>query len=403
MRLRRFACIALGVVAATASCAGGPPVFVHTGRVGERSERELGAKAITWGRITAPDQSGHKPTGVFLIESQPAWDQFFADSPRHVRSDDVHFGDVTVLAAYASDPTALRIEAKDVLDTGNALHVYLTETFPGPNCPPHTGDAAYELITLPKGEKPIHVHFDADREEACDAKPPNALLACRVTTGQGWAQRISASIGDTIECAAQTKKRTDAIVDQSWVFVQTPKGSTSKLSFDARHVHARFPVDSVGRYIVQIEALDDSGRRGVIDAVIDAAPPTGETYVEQIWTKVPPHGNAEPVLPNVEVHALDLGANKRDCAAEMEGVHATCDVQRQGPTTWIRFHGNPDARYSLFVRYLDARPANGPVLCIRSVARRTTVGQVCDEAARKAGDVWETGVLNQKSGALEQK
>ena len=401
MRTRAAAAVLLFVLA---SCTPPPAVFVHTARVGsgQRSEPEIG-NAIKWGRITSPEQSGHKPGGVYLLRSQPEWDQFFADSPRRVRSGDIDWGDVSVLAVYSTDPTALRIEATNVIDSGSAYHVYLHETYPGENCPSHSGDPAFELVTLPRAEKAVHVHIDNEREEACDALPPNAQLACRVIPGMGWAQRITANVGDNIECAAASKTRTGPIVDQNWLFTLAPKGSAAKLTFDEHRKKARFPIDAVGRYVIQVEAVDADGRRGDIEAVIEATTPTNETYLEQIWTKVLYKGDELPKIPRVELHALDITQGRRDCAAEVEGKRASCDVQRVGTTTWIRFHSDASARYAVFARYLDDRAADGPLLCVRTIANKNIAGQQCDDQPRKAGAVWEIGTLEEKTGVLEQK
>src|SRR6188508_790931 len=84
-----FACVSV-FAALLFGCAVDPPILVHTARVGQTSELEMG-KPARFERITKPSQEGHR-AGYFTIRSQTEWDLFFADVPGHPLSHDIDFG-----------------------------------------------------------------------------------------------------------------------------------------------------------------------------------------------------------------------------------------------------------------------------------------------------------------------
>ena len=385
------------------SCAPGPALFVHTARIGQTSQPELG-RPIAFQSITRPDQVGHPKSEFALLRSQEDWDLFFADHPQHAHARSVDFSKVAVLASYVSEPDASQLAATQVIDTGSALHVYMHEVFPGDGCKGHAGPLAYELITIPNTKKPVHVHVDSVRSAACGASV-GAALSCRLNSDAKWISgNLAAKVGDIVECKATIQTGGRLMVDRTWLLTETPKGSVTKLQFQDGGALVRFPVDVFGSYRVRVEATDEDNKRGVAQSLVDAAVSEG-TFVEMSWSNF--EVSSDPAkFPKVELHAADSpGASpaRHDCSATTGGVErpAWCEVQTSSASTLLRLHKDPPGRYAVSVRYAGERTAASPVLCVRTIAAGAVVTEGCDSAVRKAGAVWDVGTVDEASGGFD--
>jgi len=404
MSVGKKAALAPVVMAVLAlSCAPAPALFVHTARVGQTSQPELG-QPVSFQSITRPEQAGHPKADFVMLRSDEEWDLFFADHPQHPRSRSIDFKHVSVLAAYVDDAGATRLETSQVLDTGSAIHVYMREGFPGDGCSPYTGPQPYELLTIPNTKKPVHVHVDSVRDTAC-GKSVGATVSCHLGTDGKWSSgNLSAKVGDVVECKAAIQAGSKMVVDRTWLLAEAPKGSITKLQFQDGGALVRFPVDVFGRYRVHVEATDEDNKRAVAQALVDAAVAEG-TYVEMSWSNF--EASSDPAkFPKVELHAVEIpGAPQahRDCSVAAAGAArpAWCDVQASSASTLLRLHKDPPGRYTVSVRYGSERTETSPVLCVRTLAAGSVVTEGCDATVRKAGAVWEVGAIDEASGGFD--
>ncbi|HWL86815.1 MAG TPA: hypothetical protein VNO21_13485, partial [Polyangiaceae bacterium] len=385
------------------SCAPGPALFMHTSRIGQTSQPELG-RPVGFQDITRPDQAGHPKSDYALLRSEEDWDLFFADHAKPVRARSIDFSKVLVLASYVEDASATRLETTQVIDTGSALHVYMREVFPGDACPAHTGPPAYELVTLPNAKKAVHVHVDSVRDAAC-GKAVGAKAECHVATDPKWQSGdLTTKVGDIVECRATVQAGAKLVVDRTWMLTEAPKGSTTKLQYQDDGALVRLPIDIFGRYRVRVEATDEDNKRGIAQTVIDAAVSEG-TYVETAWSNF--GASSDPsTFPKIELHAVDTpGARPagHDCSVVTGGVERPpwCDVQTHNASTLLRLRKEPPGRYSVFVRYTSERSESAPVLCVRTIAAGAVVTEGCDASARKAGSVWQLGTVDEASGGFD--
>ncbi|WP_394820845.1 hypothetical protein [Pendulispora albinea] len=391
---------------AASSCAPGPALFVHTARIGQTSQTEIG-QPVPFQSITRPDQAGHPRAQFALLRSQQDWDLFFADHPQRAQSKSIDFGKSTVLAAFVDDLGATRLETSHVIDNGSAIHVYMREGFPGDGCSPHSGLAGlpYELLSLPNSKKPVHVHVDSVRDPAC-GKSVGATLSCRIGSDGKWSTgNVAAKVGDVVECKAEILAGAKMLVDRTWILAEAPKGSVTKLQFQDGGASVRFPVDVFGRYRVHVEATDEDNKRGVAQSLIDAAVAEG-TFVEMSWSNF--EASSDPSkFPKVELHAADLAgppAARRDCSVALaSGAErpAWCDVQTSSAATLLRLHKDPPGRYMVSVRYQSERTDNSPVLCVRTLSAGAVVTEGCDANVRRAGAIWEIGAIDEASGGFD--
>ncbi|WP_394838536.1 hypothetical protein LVJ94_16670 [Pendulispora rubella] len=385
------------------SCAPGPALFVHTARIGQASQPEMG-QPVTFGNITRPDQAGHPKSDFALLSNQEDWDLFFADHPQHAQSRSVDFKKVVVLASYVAEPDASQLETTQVIDNGSAFHVYMRETFPGDGCKPHTGGKAYELITLPKAKKTVHVHVDSVRGAACGASV-GATVACHLNSDPKWVGgNFAAKVGDVVECKASIQAGGRLVVDRTWLLTEAPKGSVTKLQFQDGGASVRFPTDVFGRYRVRVEVTDEDSKRGIAQTVVDAAVGEG-TFVEMAWSNFELSSDASK-FPKVELHATDVpGAPpaRHDCSVVTGGVDRPgwCEVQTHAASTVMRLHKEPAGRFAVHVKYVSERTDASPVLCVRTLSAGAVVTEGCDAQTRKAGALWELGTMDEASGGFD--
>jgi len=246
--------------------------------------------------------------------------------------------------------------------------------------------------------------------EAC-GRTVGAALSCHPTQEAKWQTGdITTKVGDVVECKATIMAGARLMVDRSWILMEAPKGSTTKLQFQNDGALVRFPLDVFGRYRVRVEAADEDNKRGIAQAIIDAQVPDG-THVEASWSNF--EASADPSsFPKVELHAVSApgggggggGARigGRDCSAAA-GVErpSWCEVQSHSAATLLGLRKEPPGRYAVSVRYLSERPENGPVLCVRTLSAGAVVTEGCDSSARKQGAVWQLGTLDEASGGFD--
>jgi hypothetical protein len=283
------------------------------------------------------------------------------------------------------------------VETGTAVHAYATEARPGEGCPLRTGNVPkQDFIVIDHSDKPVHFHVEPEISTSC-GDAPTAQIQCRVESQQtGLAKEIMAQAGNIVECeSSEQVKGVFAAVDRRFTFSEFPSGSASKFTFDPKGNKVKFTVDTFGKYAIMFEVVDDAGRKGTAVASVIATPSKDGLYLRLSWGGFDA-GDDPETFPRV---GLDLGVGNSLCSSEAPSRPAWCDSKRQGHAIQMKVNA-VDGVYPVNVKYLDDRYAGGPHACVRVFKNGTATADLCDKEARRAGEVWRTGVLVARTGII---
>ena len=303
-----------------------------------------------------------------------------------------------VIAAVSDWQGITAVRISEVIETGTALHIYVSERLPGSGCPvAGDKDAAATFALVDRTEKVVHFHIERAEAETC-GNAPQAHIMCRSVSETDGKPELNVKAGEMVECEAKIDARGYfAVVDTTWVFEERPKGSTSKFTYIPKTTKVRFPADTLGRYVLKFEVRDDGGRRSEAGAVVSCGPDASAgTLVQLGWADFDPNDDPS-TFPRVEVEAQDklggvcsLAAPKASfCSAALSGFQTNLYITPSEQPTSLRVH------------YTDARFAGGPAACVRVYHDGKQSAELCDRQARKAGDVWKVGAMLPSTGTFE--
>jgi hypothetical protein len=301
-----------------------------------------------------------------------------------------------LFVATAPDEGARSIEVKRAIEQNSGLHIYVTETLTGPNCPIKPGTPPpMDIVVLKSVPFDVHVHHDRVRAEEC-GPAPDAVIACRVAgSGSPGVTKLAAQTGQTIDCdSGQSKPHTGSIVDRGWQLTTVPPGSTTKATLGAQSVGMTFVLDAWGSYQVDLEVRDQS-RSGSAIATIDAPPPESGIPIELHWSAFDRNDDAS-MFPHVELHVADnTGA---DCSATT--AKTWCEVKTTGTVQHAVLKPEPGKSYRTFVTYQDFRLKGSPIACVRTFPKDRPSVATCDETVRAAGTTWEVGAIDEATTTI---
>jgi hypothetical protein len=403
---RLLALVFVGGVAAiaTALACGRPelPIAVQKTRVGLHSDVQLGDR-VELRRVASRDFAGAKP-GFYALRSQYQFELFRSDLPRtHAAPPKgVRFGDEMILAGYPDAPDMDKLEINTVVDTSSGLHVYATQYTVGEGCPPPPTGTVFDMVAMPRADRPIIVHLDTDRSPACKSTPPKAMAVCRIQQTANWLLKLDVPWQSQIECELQTEPGARPIIDRNWFISEIAKGSTAKLTVSKGGTRVSFPADALGRYTIRLEAFDDEGKRGDAFATVNSVPANDDTYVQFSWSAFGPTDELE-TFPRLEYKLGDVGpkgnAPRNYCTAQ--GQHPSwCEVTTTPAVTVMKVAETP-GRYGAYIRYLDDRYKGMAIACVRIFKHRQLVNEMCDDTTRKGGETWEAGIVSASAGMFE--
>ncbi|MCL2725478.1 MAG: hypothetical protein FWD69_13680 [Polyangiaceae bacterium] len=305
-----------------------------------------------------------------------------------------------LLMAVASEKTMAQVRITNVTETSDFVHVWVRETAPGTNCATADEGAPFEAIVVPRVDKPVKFHVESVQAESC-GEPPSAAVTCRLAQTNAWSAKIGARPGDTVECTLRARAHGRfALTDEMLSLSALPGGSATKLSFTTGTSRATFPIDVFGTYVVRAEAVDESGRRGVGTAQIDALPPTTkDIYVELAWSNF--DASDDPAtFPRAKLHAKEPGPRGRECSTDSP-VTDLCEVRMRAGYTNMKI-APARKSLSLSVAYVDERVEQGPRVCVQVFTGGARTAETCDPTHRHAGDRWEVGLLDLATGKLTE-
>ncbi|MBP9112991.1 MAG: hypothetical protein KBF88_09305 [Polyangiaceae bacterium] len=396
------------------ACAPPPPIFVHQGKVGLRSEAELG-KILTHTRFPERARNG-LAEGWAAIRSDADWDLYFQEVPRSDRppAPSIDYKTTMMVVGYSRDPELSDLVVKKVVHANTGIHVYAEKSLFGEGCkkpkapkrkkgepPPPVG--TIEIATFPRFDEAVHLHVDPVRGFACDVEMISGELICKKVGSADTAARVTASLGDKIDCMGPEAAR--GVFDRSWQFQKQPKGSLARFTVLPEAMHAVFPIDVLGTYDVELDVFGDRGKQGEYRAIIEVPPPNDLFYVQTYWAGVDRRDDAD-TYPRIELRAIEASPEKgkpaKMCATDgQKGPH--CSITKVRATTLTRLSSDVPTRHFYGVKYIDDRYAGMAYICVKTFFRNKETSERCDEAPRKAGSVWLAGILNESVGAFESE
>ena len=131
-----------------------PPTHVVVLRTtsADRALREEGTNLAVHHWALEPPQLGIE-RGFFVVKSDLEWHHHWANTETEkvpLLPANLSFGKEMLLIAAPNDRDAVATEVRTVIVTEDAVHVYLTETVPGVDCPlPEKDRTNYDLARVP--------------------------------------------------------------------------------------------------------------------------------------------------------------------------------------------------------------------------------------------------------------
>jgi hypothetical protein len=416
MRLS-FACIA--VLAACAQVTVPARVFVSKVPQGVHVAREEG-DAVNMTRWDMTPRSGLN-RGYWIVKSEREWRELWSiDADRiPLLPSGIDFGTEMLIVAAPADPEATDAHLHHVIDTPeNGVHIYVSQILPGIGCPAARQDRVpVDLARVRSLDKEIHFHVDTKNEDPC-APPSEAKIACRADGTADYQEKLSVDPGKKVSCHSHGKTGSRAMLDRTWSFRATPKGSVAKMTIADGEASISFATDAFGTYSVGLDVTDDLGRTSMATTEVTAAPPKDALVVQMLWTQFQPSDDPT-TFPRVELHLvgekapppLAPGKIAPPLAARSQPwilVHGDCTVDNTHPPPWcharelapttieeVSIDANP--LYRIGVHYLDDRYAGQPVLCVRTF-RGALAGEWCDEKVRAEGNWWDVIRVDSTTG-----
>jgi hypothetical protein len=416
LRTSASAALAL-VVAACATFAPLPNVHVTHTPSGDHAVHEPGTN-LTLSRWEKPQLREGLKRGYFLVMNDLQWHDLWptldADKvpllPR-----DIDFGrEMLLVAAPAAGMTGSEIRTAILND--RELHVYVTETELGDDCPVDSDSASKnaDLARIQRVEdKIISFHVDTEPGEAC-GKPPDAKVTCKPDRSNApMVEKLSVEPGTKVACLVSELKSSHPVFDFTWTWDSTPLGSAAKVDVAHGSRAVTFVPEVIGTYRLLLEVSDDLARKGRVTVDVDVPPPEASLSLQMVWTKMDP--NDDPAtFPRVELHAFGVTPEApkagmpaapgpevpwgrvRDCS--VSAPLPSCKVKKAGPTTVMTLDPSSSKGFALGVRYVDERVPGQPVVCVRSYRDRKLSADRCDPDKRGADTWWNVGVLDARTG-----
>jgi len=386
------------------ACVQANDISVRTSAIDDRSPEDTGDD-YEFQHLPTDAYATQKP-GFYAVHGDGDWQSVWlsgANVGDHPPLPSVDFKTHMLFVATSKTPEAKSIEVQKITRTADGLHVYVLETLPLANCPvePKKGPAM-DIVQLDNVPFDMHVVYDRVHADSC-GPPPDAIVQCRIAgSGTVGADKITASPGENIDCdGSQSKPQVGKIISRKWELNAAPPGSATKLTVGKDAIGVTFPVDAWGVYQVGLD-VRDATRDGDGLGIVEVLPPN--VGVELYWAR-PPSDPAQ--LPRVELHVIEMPfgiGSSGDCTVNAQ--KSFCELHNAVTLQQAALRPEPNKRYRVVVKYLDARVAGGPTACVRAFAKGEKSGHVeassCDaeDASRAKGSSWDVGALDAPHAAF---
>ena len=395
-----FAVVSCGVVGG-----GGANVTVHSGKINDKmtpaAGKELDLKKVGLEKAT--------PKRVFsAIQKPDQWNEAFVGAKPPLPG--VDFTKQTVILAAAQDTKAESMTINHVVVTDRGImNVYLEESLPGEGCNKAESVAADAAI-VDGTAKEVHFWIDRMQVPGCGGKP-KAKLICGSAGKTDSAETIKVAAGAKISCDSQLSVpgASGSITDRVWALTELPAGSTAKLVPGQGGMTAEFTVDAFGKYTVRVAVSDQEAKGDEAVATVEAPIPKEGIALQMGWTKFKPQDLVQG-FPRVDLIAVEapatLGAPAAGklCALSVEHRPTWCtDITKSAGVQHLNLAPQEKKQSRFGVKYADDREMGMPVVCVRVYVLGAKGTEVCDDVARKAGAIWDMGILNLAKMEFDKK
>jgi hypothetical protein len=424
-----------------------PPTLItvlHTTQA-DRSLREEG-KSLNIDHWVPDAAPAGIERGFFVVKSDLEWHQHWPDISADkvpVLPADFNFGKEMLLVVAPTDRDVVSTEVNSVIVNDSGIHVYLTETIPGVDCPSpeKEGKPNYDLARIPFIEgQTVQFHIESTPADACGSAP-EAKITCRAEGAAGhqhgpFVDKLTVDPGTKVGCIVGKFTSPRPVIDLTWTFPSLPFGATTKMIVGTRGTGVTFTPDVFGTYSLQVEVLDDLQRRGTSSVDVEVTP-KDPLVLQMIWTRFDPDDDPS-TFPRIELHALALnpdgsvmGAPKttflrrpgKKLAADgvtelaplpgtpgappivwgpaggcsLEGAEPYCKATAMGFTTIMSLVPSAATLFAVGVHFTDERVRGQAVACVRSYRGGKLVSDLCDTETRKANTWWQVGVFDEET------
>jgi hypothetical protein len=418
--------VRLAAVALLAACSTfAPPTNVLVTRTppGDRAVQEEGTSAHLSRWEIGLAREGLK-RGFFVVKSDIEWRGLWPTTdPDKVPllPYDIDFAREMLLVSSPADPDATASEVRTVILTDRAVHVYVTQTVLGTDCPSSQDAAAknYDLVRVQRvDDKDVSFHIDTVFGEPC-GRPPEAGITCKADrTTDPLVENLKVEPGTKVACVASGLRSTRPIFDLTWLWDALPIGSAAKIDVARGSRGVTFVPEVIGTYRIALEVSDDLARKGKVTGEVNVPPPAAPLALQMVWTKL--DANDDPdTFPRIELHAYGLppemsrsmkptptgAAPKTPTIAwgavkncTVSAPQPWCTAKLAGSTTLMTLDASSAQQFALAVRYTDERVPGQPVLCVRAYRDGKQTAERCDSEKRNAEAWWDLGLIDSLTG-----
>lgn len=381
-------------------------VTVHTGKINDKvtpaAGQELEAHKVTL------DQKA-QPKRVFSVIRKPEqWNESFVGAKPPMPQ--IDFKKQMLILAASQDMKADTLEINHiVVNDKGVMNVYLGESLPGEGCSKDQVVAADAAI-VDKIADEVHFWIDRTQVPGCGGKP-KAKLICGVEGRSDSAEAIKVTSGAKINCdsALSVPGASGSITDRNWALTELPAGSTAKLVPAQGGVTAAFTVDAFGKYTVRVQVGDQEAKGDEAVATVDNPIPKEGIALQMGWSKFKPQDLVQG-FPRVDIMAVEAPSSLASplqgklCALSVEHRPSWCtDLQKSAGVQHVNLAPQDKKQYRFGVKYVDDREMGTPVVCVRVYVLGAKGTEVCDDVQRKAGSIWDIGVLNLATMEFDKK
>lgn len=399
-------CSACGVASCGVVGGASSNVVVHNGKINAKVVPTAG-KELEAHKVTIDQKA--QPKRVFTVIRKPdQWNDSFVGAKPPLPP--IDFKKQMLILAAAQDMKADVLEINHiVVNDKGIMHVYLGESLPGEGCSKNEVVAADAAVVDQIADE-VHFWVDKTQVPGCGGKP-KAKLICGVEGRTDSSEAIKVTSGAKINCdgAMSVPGASGSITDRAWALTELPAGSTAKLVPAQGAVTATFTVDAFGKYTVRLQVSDQEAKGDEAVATVDNPIPKEGIALQMGWTKFKPQDLVQG-FPRVDIMAveapasLDKPAAGKLCALAVEHRPSWCtDLQKSAGVQHVNLTPQEKKQYRFGVKYTDDREMGMPVLCVRVYVLGSKGTEVCDDVQRKAGSIWDMGLLNLATMEFDKK
>jgi len=390
--LRSVPTLAVLVAACGASSAGnGRPAGEPDGPPGTAVEAEPSAPPNGRSlRVRPLPAHAFAPAGFWIVRDDSEWP---ADGAP------VDFDQELVLIASAGMGSGEGIGVTRAVSAGEAIHVTVVHSLPGPDCPTLASDEwVGQVVAVERAEGPVHLHVEERRNPPCLDAPTASLECWTADTPEQRAGSVRSIEPVAVHCDASAS-RTDGRSEPdrwSWRLVTIPEGSELEEGPLGEGPEVTVVTDSPGTYAWEVTVTDAEGNQSTAGGSALIGPVSRTFDVTAQWESQDGEPVGAPLV--IEVRHGDIL-----CALGLEPAPTWCATRALGPPpgfpSIVQLPAGARGRFRITVRYPEGRPEHGQAK-ITIAPDGTPTHVLRDDRPRPAGSRWPIGSVTMPAGSF---